>query len=156
MSLLSKLLLPCNVQLHVEARDKRDALQRAAEIFSSNQAISAEKIFDCLVAREDLGSTGLGKAVAIPHGRLRGLKKAAAALIRLEHPIPFDAPDGEPVRLMVVLLVPEVATHQHLQILSELAQMLSDTSLREWMLTEAEPAMLLDKLAAWEPIRPAA
>jgi nitrogen PTS system EIIA component len=156
MNLLSKLLPLSNVELSVPARDKRNALQRAGELFEHSQGISAAKVLDCLIARENLGSTGLGKGVAIPHGRLRGLKRAAAAIVRLDHPIPFDSPDGGPVQLLVVLLVPEQATQQHLQILSELAQMLSDTDLREQMLTAQQPALLLEKVAAWEPIRPAA
>jgi nitrogen PTS system EIIA component len=156
MNLLSKLLPLANVELDVRAIDKRSALERAGALFEHSLGISAAKVVDCLVARENLGSTGLGKGVAIPHGRLRGLKQAAAAIVRLDHPIPFDSPDGGPVQLLVVLLVPEQATQQHLQILSELAQMLSDTVLREQMLKAQLPAMLLDKVAAWEPIRPAA
>jgi nitrogen PTS system EIIA component len=156
MNLLSELLPLSNVELGVPARDKLQALERAGELFSHRHDFSAAKIVDCLVAREKLGSTGLGKGVAIPHGRLRGLRQAAAAIIRLEQPIPFDSPDGRPVQLLVVLLVPEQATHQHLQILSELAQMLSDTSLRERMLAAPQAASLLELVAAWEPIRPAA
>ena len=156
MNLLSKLLPLSNVELGVPAQDKRDALERAATLFEQSQGISAAKVFDCLMTREKLGSTGLGKGVAIPHGRLRGLKQAAAAILRLDHEIPFDSPDGRPVQLLVVLLVPEQATQQHLQILSELAQMLSDSLLREQMLTVLQPASLLEKVAAWEPIRPAA
>ncbi|HXF46406.1 MAG TPA: PTS sugar transporter subunit IIA, partial [Burkholderiaceae bacterium] len=94
--------------------------------------------------------------VAIPHGRIKGLKEAAAAFIRLAEPVPFDAPDGRPVRLLIFLLVPEQATQQHLDILSELAQMLSDKSFRESLLTATEPAAVHALLANWEPVRPAA
>jgi|SRR2546422_197123 PTS system nitrogen regulatory IIA component len=156
MNLLSNLLPLPNVALDIEAHDKRDALDRAAHIFEHNQGLSAARIFDCLVAREQLGSTGLGKGVAIPHGRLRGLKRAAAAIIRIKDPIEFGSPDGQPVRLLVVLLVPEHATQQHLEILSELAQMLSEPSMREQLQTIGQPSALLAMVAAWEPIRPAA
>jgi len=156
MNLLSKLLPPSNVELGVPAQNKREALERAGALFEHSQGIAAAKVLDCLMAREQLGSTGLGKGVAIPHGRLRGLKQAAAAILRLEHPIFFESPDGLPVQLLIVLLVPEQATQQHLQVLSELAQMLSDTSLREQMLTASQPAMVFEKVIAWEPIRPAA
>jgi len=156
MNLLTSLLSLPNVALDVEVRDKRDALQRAARIFENNQGLSAAKILDSLLAREDLGSTGLGKGVAIPHGRLRGLKRAAAAIVRVRDAIQFDSPDGQPVRLLVVLLVPEHATQQHLNILSELAQMLSEPSMREQLQTIVQPAALLATVAAWEPIRPAA
>jgi nitrogen PTS system EIIA component len=156
MNLLSSLLPLSNVELDIPADDKRSALECAARIFEDNQGVSATKVLDSLMAREQLGSTGLGKGVAIPHGRLRGLKRAAAAILRLEHAIAFDSPDGSPVRLLVILLVPEHATQQHLEILSELAQMLSEGSMRERLLAVAQPAALLETVAAWEPIRPAA
>ena len=75
---------------------------------------------------------------------------------RGENGIPFDAPDGEPVRLLVVLLVPEHATEEHLEILSELAELLSDDALRETLLTATDPAQVYRTLATWEPVRPAA
>jgi nitrogen PTS system EIIA component len=156
MNLLSNLLSVSNVALDLEAHDKRHALGRAAETFQNIQASGPSRILDCLMAREQLGSTGLGKGVAIPHGRLRGLKRAAAAIVRLKDPIEFGSPDGQPVRLLVVLLVPEHAAQQHLEILSELAQMLSEPSMREQLLTIVQPAALLATVAAWEPIRPAA
>jgi nitrogen PTS system EIIA component len=156
MNLLSNLLTLPNVALDVEASDKREALAHAAEVFRNIQPSGGSRIFDCLMAREQLGSTGLGKGVAIPHGRLRGLKRAAAAIIRLKGAIEFGSPDGQPIRLLVVLLVPEHATQQHLEILSELAQMLSEPSMREQLLTIVQPAALLATVAAWEPIRPAA
>jgi len=156
MNLLSNLLPLSNVELNVGAQGKRDALEYAARVFENNQGLSGSRIFDCLTAREQLGSTGLGKGVAIPHGRLRGLKRAAAAILRLADPIEFGSPDGQPVRLLVVLLVPEHATQEHLEILSELAQMLSEPSMREQLQTILQPAALLATVAAWEPIRPAA
>ena len=156
MNLLTNLLSLANVALDVEAHDKRGALEHVACVFESNQGLSASRILDSLLAREDLGSTGLGKGVAIPHGRLRGLKRALAAIVRVKDPIEFDSPDGQPVRVLVVLLVPEQAAQQHLNILSELAQMLSEPSMREQLQTIAQPAALLATVAAWEPIRPAA
>jgi PTS system nitrogen regulatory IIA component len=156
MNLLSSLLPLPNVQLDVSACDKADALQHAAEVFEHSQGLNAARVAECLAAREALGTTGLGKGVAIPHGRLRGLKRAAAAILRLKDPIEFGSPDGQPVRLLVVLLVPENATHQHLQILSELAQMLSEPSMRDQLQTVMQPSALLATVAAWEPIRPAA
>lgn len=156
MNLLSNLLRVSNVGLDADVPDKHCALQRAARLFGDRSRLSESKILECLEAREQLGSTGLGKGVAIPHGRVRGLKQAAAAVLRLEHPVAFDAPDGLPVRLLIVLLVPEHANQQHLQILSELAQMLSDPVMREQLLTAPQPAALLASVAAWEPIRPAA
>ena len=94
--------------------------------------------------------------MAIPHGRIRNLKTPLVAVLRGENGIPFDAPDGEPVRLLVVLLVPEHATEEHLEILSELAELLSDDTLRETLLTATDPAQVYRTLATWEPVRPAA
>lgn len=156
MNLLSNLLSLPNVALDVEVHDKREALILAAHVFEDNHGLSAERVFDCLMDREQLCSTGLGKGVAIPHGRLRGLKRASAAILRVKDPIEFGSPDGQPVRLLVVLLVPDQATQQHLEILSELAQMLSEPSFREQLETITQPAALLATVAAWEPIRPAA
>jgi PTS system nitrogen regulatory IIA component len=156
MNLLSKLLPLSNVEVDVGAQDKHGALEHAAQLLEETQGLDACRVLESLTAREQLGSTGLGKEVAIPHGRLRGLKRAVVAILRLQHPVAFDSPDGVPVRLLVVLLVPEHATQQHLEILSELAQMLSEPSMREQLLTATQPAALLATVAAWEPIRPAA
>ena len=113
-------------------------------------------ITDNLFARERLGSTGLGHGVAIPHGRIKGLKNPLAAVMRVAQPIPFDAPDDEPVSLLIFLLVPEAATQRHLEILSEIAEMLSDRDLRE-RLKLAEDASALHKLIAdWAPLKSAA
>ncbi len=109
------------------------------------------RIFDSLFAREKLGSTGLGHGVAIPHGRIKGLRDTAGVFARLRSPIPFDAPDGEPVSLMFVLLVPEQATDLHLQILAELAHAFSDHQLRESLKACADSATLHRLLVGWKP-----
>jgi PTS system nitrogen regulatory IIA component len=156
MNLISRLLPPNNVLLDLSASSKKRVFEQAGLLFENNQGIARAKVFDSLFARERLGSTGLGQGVAIPHGRIKGLKEAVAAVVRLAEPVPFDAPDGRPVNLLVFLLVPEQATQQHLDILSELAQMLSDKPFRESLLTVSEPGSVHAKLASWEPIRPAA
>jgi PTS system nitrogen regulatory IIA component len=94
--------------------------------------------------------------VAIPHGRIKGLKESMAAVVRVSEAIPFDAPDGLPVSLLVFLLVPEHATEEHLEILSELAELLSDASVRDTLMTAPDSAPIRTMLAAWEPYRPAA
>ena len=100
-------------------------------------------MFNCLFAREKLGSTGLGQGVAIPHGRIKGLKQAVGAFLRLASPVPFDSPDGRPVDLLFVLLVPEQATEQHLQILSELAQRFSERVFREKLQSAPDAATIV-------------
>jgi len=114
------------------------------------------RVFDALFARERLGSTGLGEGVAIPHGRIKGLREATAGVIRCLEPIPFDAPDGLPVRLLVFLLVPEQSTEQHLTLLSELAELMSDATIRESLMTLDDPIQVHHLLSAWEPQHPAA
>lgn len=156
MNLLSRLLSPANVLLDLPASSKKRVFEQAALLFENNQGVARAKVFDSLFARERLGSTGLGQGVAIPHGRIKGLKEAVAAFVRLAEPVQFDAPDGRPVQLLVFLLVPEQATQQHLDILSELAQMLSDKSFRENLINAAEAGIAHTLLASWEPVHPAA
>jgi len=156
MNQLSKLLPLSNIVVDSVARDKSSALDIAAALFSAAANIDEAKVRASLIAREQLGSTGLGLGVAIPHGRMRGLKRAVAAVVRLSHPIAFDAPDGRPVALLVALLVPENATQEHLELLSELAQMLSDRELRDGLMAEPTAAAVLARFCAWDPVRPTA
>ena len=130
--------------------------EQAALLFENEYGLERGKVFDSLFARERLGSTGLGQTVAIPHGRIKGLRDAIAAVVRLAEPIPFDSPDGQPVRLLVFLLVPEHATEEHLEILSELAELLSDAGIRDTLLTSDDAPSIHRVLATWEPYRPAA
>jgi len=131
MSLISQLLPLSNVVADLDASSKKRVFEQAGLLFENNQGIARSMVFDSLFARERLGSTGLGQGIAIPHGRIKGLKDAAGAFLRLEAPVQFDAPDGRPVNMLFVLLVPEQANETHLQLLSELAQMFSDRSFRE-------------------------
>jgi PTS system nitrogen regulatory IIA component len=91
--------------------------------------------------------------VAIPHGRIKGLKNPLAAVIRVAQPIAFEAPDDELVSLMIFLLVPEAATQRHLEILSEIAELLSDRDLRERLKTEPEAAKVHEMISRWEPLK---
>jgi PTS system nitrogen regulatory IIA component len=151
MNRLSKLLPLANIVVDSDAPDKSAALDAAARIFSAASALEARKIRASLADREALGSTGLGQGVAIPHGRIRGIKEAMAAVVRLQHPVAFDAPDGRPVGLLFALLVPEKASQEHLEMLSELAQMLSDRDLRTGLMTGTTPSELLARIEAWSP-----
>ena len=103
-----------------------------------------------MFAREKLGSTGLGQGVAIPHGRCKNLRDGIAAFVKTEHPIPFDSPDGQPVNLIFVLLVPEKATDLHLQLLAELAQMFSDKSFREQLQHSNDPWAIYQLFCNWK------
>ena len=151
MNLIAKLLPPSNIQAGLEASSKKRVFEQAGLLFENNQGIGRSTVFDSLFAREKLGSTGLGQGVAIPHGRIKGLKEAVGAFLRLAAPVQFDAPDGKPVQLLFVLLVPEQATEQHLQILSELAQMFSDRAFREQLAAAADADAIHALFTGWEP-----
>jgi len=154
MSLVAKLLSPAQVVTDLQATSKKRLFEQAGLLFENQHGLARSVVFDSLFAREKLGSTGLGQGVAIPHGRIKGLKEALGAFLRLAQPVPFESPDGNPVSLVFVLLVPEKATEKHLQILSELAQMFSDKSLREAMMQAADAAALHGLISAWQPDAP--
>lgn len=156
MNSISRLLVPENVKVDLAVSSKKRLFEQVGLMFEESDGIERDKVFDSLFARERLGSTGLGEGVAIPHGRIKGLKEPRAAVVRLETPLPFDAPDGEPVKLLVVLLVPENANEEHLEILSELAELLSDESIRESMMTQDDTGQIHQALSTWAPYRPAA
>ena len=139
MNHLSQLLATDNIVLDLEASSKKRVFEQVGLLFENNQGIARSAVFDSLFAREKLGSTGLGRGIAIPHGRIKGLKAASGAFLRLSTPVPFDSPDGKPVHLLFVLLVPEQATEQHLQILSELAERFSDQSCRDALCSADDP-----------------
>ena len=151
MSLVAKLLSPSHVIADLQASSKKRVLEQAGLLFENHHGVARSQVFESLFAREKLGSTGLGQGVAIPHGRIKGLKDALGAFVRVAQPLAFDAPDGKPVQLLFVLLVPEQATEKHLQILSELAQMFSDRALREAMAAAPDAGALHQLIAAWQP-----
>ena len=151
MNLIAKLLPAQNVVLDLDVSSKKRVFEHAGLLFENNQNVARSQVFDSLFAREKLGSTGLGQGIAIPHGRIKGLKDAVGAMIRMHEPIPFDAPDGQPVTLIFVLLVPERATDLHLQILSELAQMFSDQVFRERLLQATSVETMHQLITEWQP-----
>lgn len=133
-----------NILLDINATSKKRAFEHAALLFENNEGIARTTVFDSLFSRERLGSTALGHGVAVPHGRIPNLAEPVAAFIRLSDGIPFDAPDDQNVQLMVVLLVPENATQEHLEILAALAKLLSDESVRQQLSTLEDPQAVLD------------
>lgn len=156
MNRLSAILPADQVLVAVEATSKKRAFEEAGLLFESRHGLNRALVTDSLFARERLGSTGLGHGVAIPHGRIKGLKQPLAAVFRLAQPIGFDAPDEQPVNLMIFLLVPEAATQKHLEILSEIAELLSDAALREQMKTATEAPALHQLVANWQSAHTAA
>ncbi|MBP6560168.1 MAG: PTS sugar transporter subunit IIA [Burkholderiaceae bacterium] len=155
MNRLASILPPAQVLVSLDATSKKRAFEEAGLLFEGLHGLSRALVTDSLFARERLGSTGLGHGVAIPHGRIKGLKSPMAAVFQLASPIGFDAPDEQPVVLLIFLLVPEAATQKHLEILSEIAELLSDAPLREKIKSSADAAELHSMIADWKSTQPA-
>ncbi|MEI7841852.1 MAG: PTS IIA-like nitrogen regulatory protein PtsN [Gallionellaceae bacterium] len=150
MNLISKILPLENVLLDVESSSKKRVFEHVGLLFENGQSIARSQVFDSLFAREKLGSTGLGQGIAIPHGRIKNLRDAVGAFVKTGNPIPFDAPDGQPVNLIFVLLVPERATDLHLQLLGELAQMFSDAAFRTRLQASNDATEIHKMLTEWQ------
>jgi PTS system nitrogen regulatory IIA component len=150
MNRLASILTPAQVQAQVEVTSKKRAFEEAGLLFENLHGLSRALVTDSLFSRERLGSTGLGHGVAIPHGRIKGLKSPLAAVFQLAKPIGFDAPDDQVVGLLIFLLVPEAATQKHLEILSEIAELLSDADLRVKLLASTDSTQLHALICAWQ------
>lgn len=151
MTNIAKILPLANVLLDLEVSSKKRAFEQAGLLFENNCSIARSTVSDNLFARERLGSTGLGHGVAVPHGRIKGLKAPIAAFVRLAEPIPFESPDGQPVSILIFLLMPDHVTQQHLEILSEIAEMLSNEAFRETLNTETDVMVVYEKIISWQP-----
>lgn len=137
---LSEILSPECVQLDADVTSKKRALETASQLLADiDDTLSPRQVFDCLIAREKLGSTGLGHGVAIPHGRLPGLDKTIGVFLKLPKGVDFDAPDNEPVDLIFALLVPEESTEEHLQVLAKLAGHFNSANSRDALRVDISP-----------------
>jgi PTS system nitrogen regulatory IIA component len=152
MNRLANLLSPSQVLAQVDVTSKKRAFEEAGLLFENLHGLSRALVTDSLFSRERLGSTGLGHGVAIPHGRIKGLKSPLAAVFQLAQAIGFDAPDEQPVNLLIFLLVPEAATQKHLEILSEIAEILSDAPLREKLAASVDSIALFGLIAGWQSV----
>mgnify|MGYP001179554073 CR=1 FL=1 len=108
-----------------------------------------DEVYASLTERERLGSTALGRGVAIPHARAKGLDHPVAAYVRLKNPIPFDAPDGKPVSDIFVLIVPLYAADKHLHLLAQVAEMFCDKAFRERLRACAHPQDVYAAFSEW-------
>ena len=150
MNRLASVLDVEDVKVDVVAESAPALFAQAASVFERHRWIgSASSVADTLNERESLGSTCLGHGVAIPHGRLKGLKRAVAAVLRVRKPLAFGGPDDEPVTLFVVLFVPELATQSDLEILAEIAEMLSDKPTRERLKHDGNAGAVFATIAGW-------
>lgn len=151
MNRLTPYLPESHVVLDLDVSSKKRLFEQIGLIFENSRQVARARVFDSLFDREKLGSTGLGCGVAIPHGRMKNLKETLCAFVRTRAPMGFEAPDGQPVQLVIAMLVPEHATEAHLELLSELAQMFSDPKLRESLLTAPTAADARRVLTDWSP-----
>jgi PTS system nitrogen regulatory IIA component len=142
MNLTSRILPLENIVLDLAATSKKRAFEQAGLLFENHHGIARTQVFQSLIARERLGSTALGHHVALPHGRIKDLKEPYAAFIRLADPVRFDAADGRMASMLFILLVPEQATQVHLDLLAEIARLMSDSSLRQTLSTETDAAVI--------------
>ena len=146
---LAEILTPNRVELDSDATSKKRVLESASELLANNEeGLSPRAVFDCLIAREKLGSTGLGHGVAIPHGRLAGLHKTIGVFIKVPRGIDFDAPDNQPVDLVFALLVPEESTEEHLEVLSKIASYFNSKNSRDALRRETSPKKARDLICA--------
>lgn len=147
LDLLSRERVLCGAK----AASKKRALELASKLVSETIATSLTQgeVFDSLVARERLGSTGLGHGVAIPHGRLAALAAPAMAIVQLAEAVDYDAIDRQPVDLVFALVVPKEATEEHLQILAQIAEMLHDADLRDALRRAPSPHELIGLVEHW-------
>jgi PTS system nitrogen regulatory IIA component len=155
MNPIGELLAVEDVRLDVDVSSKTQLLDLIATQLAARHGIPKTFILEGLIAREQLGSTGVGHGVAIPHARMSQCAAPAATFVRTKLAIPFDAPDGKPVSVFLGLIVPNKATERHLQLLATAAGMLDDRSFRDKLRTSTDPGAVKELLAAW-PDAPAA
>lgn len=130
MNIIAKILKPEYIRLDVDLQSKKRVFEQAGLLFEPVLGLSRRSIFEAFFARERLGSTGLGNGIAIPHGRVAGLKDTVGAFVRLKKPILFESPDNLPVDLLFLLLVSTESSEEHLQVLAALAEVLSQEDFR--------------------------
>lgn len=129
---LENILTPGRSLVNVPGGSKKRVLEQIAKVVGQDlPELDTQTIFESFVAREKLGSTGFGNGIAIPHCRMPGCKTPLSAVLRLDAPVDFDAIDGAPVDLLFVLLVPEAATDEHLELLRQIASMLDQEDIRD-------------------------
>jgi PTS system nitrogen regulatory IIA component len=123
---LGDLIKPEGIIASLKAKSKKQVLHDLSQKAGELTGLDDRVIFETLLQRERLGSTGLGRGIAIPHGKPPGLKRITCVFARLETPIDFDATDGEPVELVFLLLAPEDAGADHLKALARISRLLRD------------------------------
>ncbi len=149
---ITDLLTAERVVCNSEVPSKKRVLELLGALIAKDQTdFTVREIFDSLIGRERLGSTGLGHGVALPHGRLSQSKQAVGAFVKLTQGVDFDAIDQQPVDMVFALLVPEHFTDEHLKILAYLAEMFSDQDFCEQLRVADSDQALFERLSHWNP-----
>jgi len=151
MNIVSTLRRPENVFSDLAATSKKRLFELVGQALQTSEGVPAKEVSDSLSSREKLGCTALGHGIAIPHGRIKGLKETACVFVRMKEPIDFDAPDSVPVDLLFILLAPAAASDLHLQILAELAQMFSEKGMRDQLRAAPDNGALYRLIREWTP-----
>ncbi|MGR5252674.1 PTS IIA-like nitrogen regulatory protein PtsN [Vibrio astriarenae] len=125
MQLSEVLTLDCTKSA-VPCTSKKRALELISELVAEQTGISSTELFECMLSREKMGSTGIGNGIAIPHARMQSTDNAVAVLLQCQAPIEFDAIDNRPVDILFALLVPDAQCKEHLKTLSSMAERLND------------------------------
>lgn len=147
----SELIVERRIGCRIEVNSKKRLLETLSELLASaNLILTPEIVFERLIERERLGSTGLGHGIALPHARVPELREPIGAFAQLTTGIGYDAIDETPVDLAFALLVPEAANEMHLQLLSQLATMLSNPALRVSLRDAVSAAEVLALFQDWE------
>ena len=146
---IADLITPSRVVAQLRATNKKQALQELAKRAAVMTGIQERMIYDVLIERERLGSTGIGMGIGIPHGRLSDLDTLCGIFARLDRPVPFDAIDDQPVDLIFLLLAPEGAGADHLKALARVSRLLRDRTVCEKLRgtdnADALYALLIDR-----------
>lgn len=151
---ITDLLTHDRIACRLQASSKKRAIEVCGSLLATAQeGLAPLDIFDNFIARERLGSTGLGHGIAIPHARIKNLQRAVGAFVSLAKGIDFDAIDRQPVDLMFALLVPEQSREEHLELLAKLAEMFQDQDLLSQLRAAMSSAEMQNILAQWQRTR---
>lgn len=151
---LTDILSPMRVAHGVNVASKKRALELLSQLLAEGQSFSGQDMFECLVARERLGTTALGFGVALPHGRMKKTTRTLGAFLHLGQGVDFDAADRKPVDLMFAIAVPEQSTEEHLQLLARIAELFSDENMRTQLRASTNSDDLFRRLTQWKPQHP--
>lgn len=148
---LSEILNSDRVVAGATLGSKKKVLEELSKLLAAGGHLPAEDVFNSLIGREKLGSTGLGHGVAIPHGRMAGVTQSIGAFMRLKHGVDYDAHDGQTVDLVFGLLVPQSATEEHLKHLAAIAEMFSNEAFCAKLRDTADDKALFKLITHYTP-----